>query len=158
MCRGSVLVVSTNVGFPSGTEASTSPYKVKEIDLLRNGKASSCLVVIYKLQSSLSFWKCYAEEIHRRKRSDRRLYAAEYLTQAYHKGSHSEFAEAIGRVCRARNCMSEVAAKTGLARPALYNALGPTGNPRLSTLYAVLKALNLEVVLKPSQPVSNHDH
>ena len=86
------------------------------------------------------------------------VYAAEYLTQAYHKGSHSEFAEAIGRVCRARNCMSEVAAKTGLARPALYNALGPTGNPRLSTLYAVLKALNLEVVLKPSQPVSNHDH
>ena len=86
------------------------------------------------------------------------VYAAEYLTQAYHKGSHSEFAEAIGRVCRARNYMSEVAAKTGLARPALYNALGPTGNPRLSTLYAVLKALNLEVVLKPSQPVSNHDH
>ena len=23
------------------------------------------------------------------------VYAAEYLTQAYHKGSHSEFAEAI---------------------------------------------------------------
>ena len=46
--------------------------------------------------------------------------------------------------------MGEVATKTGLARPALYRALSPTGNPRLTTLYAVLKALNLEVVLKPS--------
>lgn len=82
--------------------------------------------------------------------------AAEFLSEVFHKGTPSDFAEAIGRVCRARNCMGEVATKTGLARPALYRALSSTGNPRLSTLAAVLKALNLEVVLKPSLS-KNHE-
>ena len=82
--------------------------------------------------------------------------AAQYLTDTYREGSSSDFAEAIGRVCRARNCMSEMALNTGLARPALYKAFGPSGNPRLTTLLAVLKALNLEVVLKPSSS-STHE-
>ncbi|MFV0294570.1 MAG: addiction module antidote protein [Hyphomicrobiaceae bacterium] len=41
--------------------------------------------------------------------------------------------------------MSQVARDAGLSREALYKALSPTGNPTLSTLLGVTKALNIRL-------------
>ena len=49
-------------------------------------------------------------------------------------------AEALG--------MSAVAKAAGIPRESLYRALSPKGNPRLSTLYAVLHAAGLRLALE----------
>jgi probable addiction module antidote protein len=41
--------------------------------------------------------------------------------------------------------MTEMAARAGVTREALYKALSPTGDPRLSTLLGVIKALGLRL-------------
>lgn len=60
----------------------------------------------------------------------------------------AELAHAMGTVARAIG-MSELARKTGLSREALYKALSEDGNPRLSTLMAVFKALGLRLAALP---------
>lgn len=47
-------------------------------------------------------------------------------------------------IVRARG-MSQVARDAGLSREALYKAPSPTGNPTLSTLLGVTKALNIRL-------------
>jgi probable addiction module antidote protein len=41
--------------------------------------------------------------------------------------------------------MSDLARKTGLARPALYRALSPDGNPELATILKVAEALGFRL-------------
>ena len=41
--------------------------------------------------------------------------------------------------------MATIADKTGLAREALYKSLSADGNPRLTTLVSVLKAMGLRL-------------
>lgn len=43
--------------------------------------------------------------------------------------------------------MSKIAQRTGLSREALYRALSDKGDPRLSTLFGVLKALNIRLAI-----------
>jgi probable addiction module antidote protein len=71
-----------------------------------------------------------------------------YLEEAFADGDPATIAKAIGTVARARN-MSAIARETNLSRDTLYSAFGPDGNPRLSTLLAVTKALGFELTLKP---------
>lgn len=49
---------------------------------------------------------------------------------------------ALGDVARARN-MAQLARDTGLTREGLYKALSSEGNPSLSTVMKVMKALGL---------------
>ncbi len=70
----------------------------------------------------------------------------EYLVAAFESGEHAVIADALGVVAKARG-MSQLARDTGLARPALYRALSPDGNPEFETVLKVLRALG--VTLKP---------
>ena len=81
--------------------------------------------------------------------SDERV--AGYLEAAFELGDLSLILAAINDVARARG-ITDIAEKTGLTRPALYKALGPNGNPRLSTFLAILKALGVRI---GAQPVSD---
>lgn len=52
---------------------------------------------------------------------------------------------ALRRVAEARGGIAKVAKAAGIERESLYRALSPRGNPRLSTLVAVTKAIGLRL-------------
>ncbi|GGE08555.1 transcriptional regulator [Aureimonas endophytica] len=67
---------------------------------------------------------------------------AEFLDEAFREGDPAAIAHALGIVARARG-MTLVAKEAGVTREALYKALSPAGDPKLSTLLGVVKALGL---------------
>ncbi len=69
-----------------------------------------------------------------------------YLNDAFASGDSAEIADAIGVIARARG-MSELARETGLSRQALYVALSAKGDPTLSSLLNVLKALGVSLAV-----------
>lgn len=69
---------------------------------------------------------------------------AAYLEAAFEEGDPALIAAALGDVARAQG-MTQLAAQAGVTREALYKALSPTGDPRLSTLLGVMKALGLRI-------------
>lgn len=71
-----------------------------------------------------------------------------YLEAALEDGHPAVIAAALGAVARARG-MSTVARKAGLGRESLYKALAPDGNPQLSTILSVLRALGLTLRVAP---------
>lgn len=75
---------------------------------------------------------------------------AELLADAFDSGDASYIAHAPGIVARARG-MTGVAKDAGVTREALYKALSDKGDPRLSTLLGVLKALGLRLSAKPAE-------
>jgi probable addiction module antidote protein len=87
--------------------------------------------------------------------------AAEYLDSeeaiaAYIEAAQEEagddpafMAAVLSDIARARN-MSQLAKDAGLTRAGLYKALSPDGNPRISTLHNIAKALGLKLTLTPA--------
>jgi len=73
---------------------------------------------------------------------------AELLAEAFASGEREYIAIALGVVARARG-MSAIAEQAGVNRPALYKALSETGDPQLSTLIGVVKALGFKLALAP---------
>lgn len=71
-----------------------------------------------------------------------------YLEAALEDGDPALFAAALGDIAKARG-MSEIARGAGVTREALYKALSEKGDPRLSTLFGVIKALGLKVRVEP---------
>ena len=69
---------------------------------------------------------------------------AGYLEAAFEIGDTTLIAAAIGDVARAKG-MTEVARAAGVTRQNLYAALGEGGNPTLSTVSGVLKAMGLRL-------------
>ena len=69
-----------------------------------------------------------------------------YLGAAFEDGDPALVAAALGDIARAKG-MTQLAAQTGVTREALYKALSPNGDPRLSTFLGVIKALGIK--LKP---------
>lgn len=63
-----------------------------------------------------------------------------YLDAALADGDPALFAAALGDIAKARG-MSDIARKAGVTREALYKALREKGDPRMSTLFGVIKAL-----------------
>jgi probable addiction module antidote protein len=76
---------------------------------------------------------------------------ADLLADAFETGNATYIANALGVVARARG-MTAVASEAGVTREALYKALSETGDPRLSTLLGVVKALGLQLSAKPTSP------
>jgi len=74
---------------------------------------------------------------------------AAYLEAVLEDGDPAAIARALGAIARARG-MSEVAREAGVNRAALYRALSEGGDPRLSTVIAVARALGLNLSLKPA--------
>ena len=69
---------------------------------------------------------------------------AAYLEAAFDDGDPALIATALGDIARAIG-MTQLASQTGVTREALYKALSPNGDPRLSTLLGVIKALGLKL-------------
>lgn len=65
------------------------------------------------------------------------------INDALESGDARYISKALGVIARARG-MSEVAQKAGVTREALYKALSEQGDPKLSTLMGVAKALGLK--------------
>ena len=74
---------------------------------------------------------------------------AELLSEAMETGDPAYIANALGVVARARG-MTGVAKEAGVTREALYKALSPTGDPKLSTLLGVMKALGVRLSVAPA--------
>lgn len=73
---------------------------------------------------------------------------AAYLEAAFEDGDLALITAAINDVARACG-MTEIAKRAGIARGTLYKALGEGANPTLSTLLAVMKALNVRLSVEP---------
>lgn len=69
---------------------------------------------------------------------------AELVADAFNSGDAHYIAHALGVVARARG-MTQVAKDAGVTREALYRALSQEGDPKLSTLLGVLKALGMSL-------------
>jgi probable addiction module antidote protein/putative addiction module killer protein len=74
---------------------------------------------------------------------------ATYLEAAFEDGDPTLIAEALGDVGRAMG-MTLLARETGLTREGLYKALSEKGDPQLSTLMSVTKALGLRLSVAPA--------
>jgi len=75
--------------------------------------------------------------------------AAEYLRAAMDETDEPKaLLIALRHVAEARGGIARVAKKASVERESLYRALSPRGNPRLSTLMAVAKAVGLKLTLE----------
>ncbi|MBI3710438.1 MAG: putative addiction module antidote protein [Proteobacteria bacterium] len=70
---------------------------------------------------------------------------ANYLNAALEDGDERVLLAALRDAVEAVGGMAEVARRTALSREALYRALSVKGNPRWSTLSAVLRALGVRL-------------
>ncbi len=98
-----------------------------------------------KRKTSISHDKALVEEL----RADPE-FAAEYLKAALEdaEGEPRVLLIALRRVAEARGGMAKVAKSAGIERESLYRALSPGGNPRLSTLVAVTRAMGLKITVE----------
>ena len=82
-------------------------------------------------------------------------FAAEYLRAALaEEDEPGVFLVALRRVTEARGGVTKVAEAAGVQRESLYRALSAHGNPRLSTLVAVAKAVGLKISVE-TRPLSS---
>jgi probable addiction module antidote protein len=79
---------------------------------------------------------------------------ATLLREAVESGDPAFLAHALGTIARAHG-MSDLVRETGLNRQQLYKSLSKEGNPTLSTLLRVTKALGLTLTFEPSAPAAH---
>lgn len=73
---------------------------------------------------------------------------AAYIDEALGSADPAHIAHALGTVARAKG-MTDIARSAGMSREHLYRALKETGNPELSTVVRVLRALGLRLSAQP---------
>lgn len=73
---------------------------------------------------------------------------SEYLTIVMEENDPAELTAALSTIARARG-MTDIAAKSGLAREAIYKALRPNSQPRFETINRVCHALGVKLVAQP---------
>lgn len=76
---------------------------------------------------------------------------AAYLEAAFEEGDPAFVTHALNDVARAIG-MARVAREAGITREGLYKALGETGDPKLSTLLGVVRALGLRLSAEAASP------
>jgi probable addiction module antidote protein len=76
-------------------------------------------------------------------------FAVEYLKAALEDSDEPKvLLTALRRITEARGGIAKVAKAAGIERESLYRILSARGNPRLSTLRAVVKAVGLKLTLE----------
>jgi probable addiction module antidote protein len=76
-------------------------------------------------------------------------FAAEYLRAALEEDDEpAVLLLALRQIAEARGGIAKVAKAAGVERESLYRALSRRGNPRLSTLVAVTKAVGLKLTVE----------
>lgn len=73
---------------------------------------------------------------------------AAYVTAALEENDIHLITAALGDVARARG-MTRMAKEAGVTREALYKALSASGDPKLSTVLGVMRALGVELKAIP---------
>ena len=97
-----------------------------------------------KSKASISHDKATIRELR-----DNPQFAAEYLRAALEdEDEPSVLLIALRRIAQARGGLAKVAKAAGIERESLYRALSVRGNPRLSTLVAVTKAVGLKLTVE----------
>lgn len=76
---------------------------------------------------------------------------ADLLSDAFATGDVAYIANVLGVIARAKG-MTQIAREAGVTREALYKALSPAGDPKLSTLLGVMKALGVNLSAAPAHP------
>ena len=76
---------------------------------------------------------------------------ARLITTAFESSDPQHIAHTLGLIARARG-MTRVSRDAGVSRRALYKALSEDGDPRLSTLTGVLRALGIKVSVEIIPP------
>ena len=91
------------------------------------------------------------EKVVERLRKDPR-FASEYLKAAMEDEDEPRvLLIALRRIAEARGGITQVAKKAGVERESLHRALSERGNPRLSTLAAVTRAVGLRLTVEPTR-------
>ncbi len=76
-------------------------------------------------------------------------FAAEYLKAALEDTDEPKvLLIALRQIAAARGGIAKVAKAAGVERESLYRALSPRGNPRLSTLIAITRAVGLKLTVE----------
>lgn len=75
--------------------------------------------------------------------------AAAYLNAALEEGDREMFLVALRNVAEAFGGMGKLANDSSLNRESLYRMLSEKGNPRVSSLDALLHAMNLRLAVEP---------
>jgi len=102
---------------------------------------------IMKRKSSISHEEAMVREL--RENPD---FAAEYLRAALNDEEEpGVLLMALRRVAESRGGIAKVAKAAGVQRESLYRALSAHGNPRLSTLVAVTRAMGLKLTIEAGQ-------
>jgi probable addiction module antidote protein len=79
-------------------------------------------------------------------------FAAEYLRAALEDDDEpGVLLIALRRIAEARGGIAKVAKAAGIERESLYRALSVRGNPRLSTLVAVTRAVGLKLTVEAAR-------
>jgi probable addiction module antidote protein len=81
-------------------------------------------------------------------------FAAEYLKAAIEDTEEPKvLLLALRRLAEAKGGIAKVAKAAGIERESLYRALSERGNPRLSTLVAVINAVGLKLTVEAALPL-----
>jgi probable addiction module antidote protein len=101
-----------------------------------------------KRKASISHDQAIVEELRRDPK-----FAAEYLQAALEDTDEPQVLLVVLRqVAEARGGVAKIAKAAGVKRESLYRALSARGNPRLSTLTAVMKAVGLRLTVEAARP------
>jgi probable addiction module antidote protein len=76
-------------------------------------------------------------------------FAAEYLNTVLADGDQDEVMMALRRLSRAFGGVAKVAKNADLNATTLYRTLSPKGNPELKSLTALLRALGMQLAVRP---------
>jgi probable addiction module antidote protein len=97
-----------------------------------------------KRKASISHDRAMVRELR-----NRPAYAAAYLKAAMEESDEPKvLLIALRQIAEAMGGVAKIAKAAGVERESLYRALSPRGNPRLSTLFAVTKALGLTLTVE----------
>ena len=76
-------------------------------------------------------------------------FAAEYLNSVLEDGDQEELMLALRRMSKAFGGVSSLAEKAELNVNSLYRTLSPKGNPELKSLRALLRAMGMQLTVRP---------
>jgi probable addiction module antidote protein len=76
-------------------------------------------------------------------------FAAEYLNAVLEDGDQEELMLALRRMSEAFGGVQKLAGRAKLNANTLYRTLSPKGNPELKSLRAVLRAMGMQLTVRP---------
>ena len=76
-------------------------------------------------------------------------FAAEYLNSVLEDGDQEELMVVLRRMAKALGGVSKLAKEAELNVNTLYRTLSPKGNPELKSLRALLRAMGMQLTVRP---------